>query len=302
MPSTVLHWSSRPRRSPGTSIALIGGARKEAATGTTRRTWTWRAGSAQPSCATSPSRRSSSMSRRRAALPPAGSRISLRGRGGRHRTLRERPLPGRQGAQRPIPALDLAIRLEREASRLRKVHRRPDGKIRNRKPLAGDEFPAPQLTVQNLCRPIERLHALGDRRRVGIAALDNVWFDQILEDEHRARRVPMGNVPELPTRDIETLPFACAQKPALRFLAREILRNRARFPQHVVAVLEHRHSRVWIERGEFGSLLLALEQVDDVQRGVDAEMVCDRHDPERARRRRKYIQLDGHSLLLLWNR
>src|SRR5436309_10596712 len=77
-------------------------------------------------------------------------RSSCRG-GGRHGALGQRLLPSRQCAQRAVPALDLAIGLDRVLSLLGKIKRSAETEVRQREPFAGHEFSASELIVQYLC-------------------------------------------------------------------------------------------------------------------------------------------------------
>src|SRR5262249_17897130 len=76
------------------------------------------------------------------------------------------------------------------------------------------------------------------------------------------------------------------------------LQDGARFPQHVVAVLEGRHAHVGIERGVLRRLLFALYHVDHAQGPVEGEMIGERHHLERARARGKDVEFDCHHVLL----
>src|SRR5262245_65384195 len=92
--------------------------------------------------------------------PPSG-----RGGGGQ-RGLRERLLPGRQRAQRRVPALDLAVRLDRVVRHLGKVHGRAEREICQRQRVAGDESLTLELTVEHLGCALEQLRAFFDRSHV----------------------------------------------------------------------------------------------------------------------------------------
>src|SRR4029450_10407478 len=78
---------------------------------------------------------------------------------------------------------------------------------------------------------------------------------------------------------------------------REILQNRVRLPQHVITIPKRGHAHVGIERGVLRRFLLAFDQIDHMQGGIDAEMIGDRHYFESARAGWKDVKL-GHGRLL----
>src|SRR4029450_13594591 len=78
---------------------------------------------------------------------------------------------------------------------------------------------------------------------------------------------------------------------------REILQNRVRLPQHVITIPKRGHAHVGIERGVLRRFLLAFDQIDHMQGGLDAEIIGDRHYFESARAGWKDVKL-GHGRLL----
>jgi hypothetical protein len=154
------------------------------------------------------------------------------------------------------------------------------------------------MAVEHLGGAVERLGALGERRLVRFLDAEQQRLRHIFEGEHRAGRIPVREIPELPARHVEPSSLVLREQAALRFLRREILGDRIGFPQHVLAFLQGRHAHVGIERGVLRRPLVALGQVDHAHRVVEAEMVGDRHHLEGARAGRKHVKLDGHEILL----
>src|SRR5262245_21769421 len=107
----------------------------------------------------------------------------------------------------------------------------------------------------------------------------------------------MCEVPELPARHIEPPFFVGRKQAALGPLGREILQNRVRLPQHIISIAQRGHAHVGIERRVLRRFLLAFEQIDHVQAGLDAKMVGDHHHFESSRAGWKDIKL-GHGPLL----
>src|SRR5712692_7846772 len=122
-----------------------------------------------------------------------------------------------------MPPPDLVIGLDRVASHIGEIHGGAERKVRDRQGVAGHESSALELTVKDLCRAMERLRALGNCRRIWFATLEHDRFDDVFENEHRARRVPMREVPELPARHVKARPFVLRKETALRFLPGEVL-------------------------------------------------------------------------------
>jgi hypothetical protein len=110
-------------------------------------------------------------------------------------------------------------------------------------------------------------------------------------------RIPVCEVPELPARDVEAAALISRQQSALRLAAREILHDRIRLPQHVIAVAQRRHHSVGIERDVVGRLVLALRKIKRPHRDVEAEVMGERDRLEGARARRKREDLDAHDTL-----
>ncbi len=226
------------------------------------------------------------------------SRRSGRAGGGPHGDA-ERLLPSGQRRERRVPAPDLPVGLERVVRELGEVHRGADGEVRERQRIARDECLARELPVQHLGGAVEFLGAFGDLGRVRLHDAEHARLDHVFIDEHRAGRIPVCEVPELPARDVEPLALIPREQGALRLLLREILLDRVRLPQHVIAVPQRRHAHVGIERGIFRRPVVALAEIDHAQRPVETEMIGHRHYLEGARARRKHEELDRH-VLLLW--
>src|SRR5438552_16713825 len=85
-----------------------------------------------------------------------------------------------------------------------------------------------ELPVEHLCNAMERFGGLGDRRRIWLAALEHDRFDHVFENEYRAGRIPMPEIPELPARHIEPRLLVGWKQAALRPLGREVLQNGVR--------------------------------------------------------------------------
>src|SRR5262249_44395662 len=110
--------------------------------------------------------------------------VSRSGRGRRRQgALRERLLPCGQRSQRRVPSLDLAIGLDRKAGHVGEVQRRAEREVRQGEPIAGDEALSLELAVQDLGVALEQFRSLGQRGRVGLAALQHDRLDDVLEDE-----------------------------------------------------------------------------------------------------------------------
>src|ERR1700731_1973003 len=112
-----------------------------------------------------------------------------------------------------MPTSDLGIGLNRKVSHISEIHRRTKREIRDRQRIAGNKFLALELPVQHLCCAVERFRCLGNGRRIGLAALDHYRFDDVFENEYRARRIPMREIPELPARHVDAPPFILGRLP-----------------------------------------------------------------------------------------
>jgi hypothetical protein len=87
--------------------------------------------------------------------------------------------------------------------RPRQVQSRTEREIRHRQGVAGDDFPLLQLAVEHLGCAMKRFGALGDCGHVGFAIATQQPFGDILEGEHGTGGIPVGEVRELPARDIQ---------------------------------------------------------------------------------------------------
>jgi hypothetical protein len=124
-------------------------------------------------------------------------------------------------------------------------------------------------------------------------------FATIFEGEDDTGGVPMGEVPELPPRDVETPALIPWQEAARRSLQGEILSDRIRLPEDDIVVPKTRHTHVWIESGIFPCLLFTFPQVDKMQAVVQLEVIGDCHCLEGSWARRKDIEFDAHGCSLL---
>src|SRR5262249_30068677 len=235
----------------------------------------------------------------RGTPPSRGVAALSGGGGGGQRALGERLLPRRQRTQAGEPALDVAVWIDRIMRRLGQVERRAEREVGDRQGIPGDEFPSLQLTVQHLCGAVEQIRGLGDRRQIRLVDLQEQRLCHIFESKDRTSLIPVREVPELPARDVEPPALVLRQQAALRLLAGEVLQDRVRLPQHIVAIAQGRHAHVGMERGVIGILRLALNQMDEPNFGVEAEMVGNRHHLEGARARRENEQFDRHGRYLL---
>src|SRR5205823_15008026 len=100
------------------------------------------------------------------------------------------------------PAYDFAVRPDRQTRHLGKIHWRAEREIRIGARIACHDFFSFELPVEYLCKAMERFGGLGDRRRIWLAALEHDRFDHVLENEHRAGRIPMRKIPKLPARHV----------------------------------------------------------------------------------------------------
>ena len=123
------------------------------------------------------------------------------------------------------------------------------------------------------CRAlVELLLAPGHFRGIRLA-LARELLDQPLEREDRTGGKPVCGLPRMPAQHVRLIPGVGGPQSALGLLRREIVQDRVRLPQHEAVVLQHGHPLVGVEPGELRPVLLALEQVDETQVAVEAEMI-----------------------------
>src|SRR5215471_15484277 len=118
-----------------------------------------------------------------------------------------------------MPTSDLGIGPNRKAGHVGEVHRRAKREIRERERIAGDKFLALELRIQHFRGAMERFRAFGNCRRIRLAILEHHRFNDMLENEYRARGVPMREVPELPASHVESCAFVLRKETASRLLA-----------------------------------------------------------------------------------
>src|SRR5262249_36011938 len=123
--------------------------------------------------------------------------------------------------------------------------------------------------------------------------LSRYRLDKALEGHLGDRRTEMCRLPMQPAIDVRALARVGREEQRAPMRAREIGEDRVRFPEHELAVDEHRDQAVRVERLEGRRASLAPEDVHCGELELEAQLVRDGTDLQAMRGARELIQLHG---------
>ena len=163
--------------------------------------------------------------------------------------------------------------LDRNVRLLRIGQRHSDGEVGDRQDVAKQVCAAAQMIVQDMA-VLQDIAGRFLRRGFARRAQIEDRLDDVLEVERAGVPREMLRVPAQPAQHFD-LPVAARPKVRSRG-PREIAHDRVRFPDPLLAVLEHRNLAVRIDRQERRLALFAVPQIDVDELDRRVEISCDR--------------------------
>ena len=125
--------------------------------------------------------------------------------------------------------------------------RAPDGKIRNREPLANEPGLASERSVEHGRKAVEVLLTSRNEARIGGAEAEHSLGRFLVSDHPAGLGVPVRAFPREPAQDIRLTFQIGGPEPTGVLLRRQVKQNGVGFPKHKTVVLERRYFSVGVE-------------------------------------------------------